>query len=209
MLHRCRGGRSSACILWLQGGRWQVAGQRAQGPRKSNIPWFDKGVVLFVPLLQLLGLLAVLATGGVLFGFEQNQRDAVAIIINSVAVAFILEMDNKIGNILSLRGEEGCTVAPRCCCMVHRLVCLHQQAACVYRLCTCWLLPVSCRKLEISSSGLGTGDAAPCCRNTQCLAMPDRRHAQGHGQDVGRVQGTWPNARGPEPGCTITWLHLL
>lgn len=56
-------------------------------------------------MLQLLGSLAVLATGGVLYLFEQNQTDAVLIIINSVALAFILEVDNKIGHILNLRGE--------------------------------------------------------------------------------------------------------
>lgn len=55
-------------------------------------------------VLQLLAALSVLATGGVLFLFEQNQADAVNIIINSVALVFILEVDNRLGTILSLRG---------------------------------------------------------------------------------------------------------
>lgn len=69
------------------------------------MPSLLKCSVVLVPILQLLGALAVLATGGVLFLFERNQTDAVDIIINSVALAFILEVDNKIGNILSLRGR--------------------------------------------------------------------------------------------------------
>lgn len=66
-----------------------------------------KLAVLTVPVLQLIAALAVLATGGVLFLFEQNQTDAVNIIINSVALVFILEVDNRLGTILSLRGDEG------------------------------------------------------------------------------------------------------
>lgn len=81
---------------------WQLAGHNALAHRMH---WFHKLIVLLVPMLQLLGSLAVLATAGVMHLYQTSQPDAVAIIINSVALAFILEMDNKIGHILNLRGE--------------------------------------------------------------------------------------------------------
>lgn len=70
----------------------------------ADLPFVIKLLVVFVPILQVIAALAVLATGGVLYLFEANQTDLVQIIINSVALAFILDIDNRFGSILSLRG---------------------------------------------------------------------------------------------------------
>lgn len=69
--------------------------------RSSSKPF----VAVTVPILQIMAALAVLSTGGVLYLFGQNQKDLVQIIISSVALVFILEIDNRVGYILSLRGR--------------------------------------------------------------------------------------------------------
>lgn len=83
------------------GSAWRINGHQHS---HQTIPSLLKVVIVLVPLLQMLAALAVLATGGALFLFTPSQTDYVTIIINSVALAFVLEVDNKIGAIINLRG---------------------------------------------------------------------------------------------------------
>jgi hypothetical protein len=83
------------------GSHWRI---KIHQTLQQEIPSLLKIVIVLVPMLQLLAALAVLATGGALFLFAQIQTDAVSIIINSVALAFVLEVDNKIGAIINLQG---------------------------------------------------------------------------------------------------------
>jgi hypothetical protein len=69
-------------------------------PAEKKLPKLHGALVLVTPVLQLLVALAVLLTGGVLFLFEAATTDRISIITNSVALCFVLELDNKVGAIV-------------------------------------------------------------------------------------------------------------
>ncbi|WIA31461.1 hypothetical protein OEZ86_002356 [Tetradesmus obliquus] len=69
-------------------------------PAEKKLPKLQGALVLITPVLQLLVALAVLLTGGVLFLFEAATTDRISIITNSVALCFVLELDNKVGAIV-------------------------------------------------------------------------------------------------------------
>jgi hypothetical protein len=69
-------------------------------PAEKKLPKLHGALVLVTPVLQLLVALAVLLTGGVLFLFEAATSDRISIITNSVALCFVLELDNKVGAIV-------------------------------------------------------------------------------------------------------------
>jgi hypothetical protein len=69
-------------------------------PAEKKLPKLHGALVLITPVLQLLVALAVLLTGGVLFLFEAATTDRISIITNSVALCFVLELDNKVGAIV-------------------------------------------------------------------------------------------------------------
>eukprot|EP00775_Hariotina_reticulata_P003601 gene3601-3866_t len=69
-------------------------------PAEKKLPKLHGTLVLVTPVLQLLVALAVLLTGGALFLFEVTTMDRITIITNSVALCFVLELDNKVGAIM-------------------------------------------------------------------------------------------------------------
>lgn len=97
---------------WFRNEHWIVAGVTICVRTALQKNRLRCNIAAILPILQLVISLLAYTCGMLLMSALQFSTDWVQIVVNSVAAAFVLELDNKIGELLSSPGKGQLTGTP-------------------------------------------------------------------------------------------------
>jgi hypothetical protein len=81
----------------------------SEGLCKSHLHWWQCLVVLCAPVLQLIIALLVLLSASMLSITQEMQASSIQVVLNSVALGYILEIDNKVGQMVAAQQHHWTT----------------------------------------------------------------------------------------------------
>jgi hypothetical protein len=79
---------------------------KTQGLIKSTLHWLLCIVVLCAPVLQMITALLVLLSASVLSITQEMQASSIQVVLNSVALGFVLEIDNRVGHMIAAQQQQ-------------------------------------------------------------------------------------------------------
>jgi hypothetical protein len=85
---------------------------------KAHLHWSLTVVLLCAPVFQLFTALMVLLSASLLSLTQENQASSIQVVLNSVALGFVLESDNKVGQMIAVQQQQWAAAGPLLCISV-------------------------------------------------------------------------------------------